>query len=138
MLGALARDLAGERLEAAHAGGDAAVADHGNQADVAGAPHMRAAAELDRPAERVATLLRIFAHGDDAHLVAVFLAEQRAGAGGAGIVERHQPRGDGRVLQHDVVGDVLDRSISDAVIGLGCEKSKRSRSGATSEPFCAT
>ena len=30
------------------------------------------------------------------------------------------------------------RSISSAVIGLGCEKSKRSRSGATSEPFCAT
>ena len=29
-------------------------------------------------------------------------------------------------------------SISSAVIGLGCEKSKRSRSGATSEPFCAT
>jgi hypothetical protein len=30
------------------------------------------------------------------------------------------------------------RSISSALIGLGCEKSKRRRSGATSEPFCAT
>jgi hypothetical protein len=30
------------------------------------------------------------------------------------------------------------RSISSAVIGLGWEKSKRSRSGATNEPFCAT
>jgi hypothetical protein len=30
------------------------------------------------------------------------------------------------------------RSSSSLVIGLGCEKSKRSRSGATSEPFCAT
>ena len=30
------------------------------------------------------------------------------------------------------------RSISAALIGLWCEKSKRSRSGATSEPFCAT
>ena len=30
------------------------------------------------------------------------------------------------------------RSISSSLIGLGCEKSKRSRSGATSEPFCAT
>ena len=29
-------------------------------------------------------------------------------------------------------------SSSSALIGLGCEKSKRSRSGATSEPFCAT
>ena len=28
--------------------------------------------------------------------------------------------------------------ISSCVIGFGCEKSKRSRSGATSEPFCAT
>ena len=30
------------------------------------------------------------------------------------------------------------RSISSARIGFGWEKSKRSRSGATSEPFCAT
>src|SRR3984893_10230892 len=30
------------------------------------------------------------------------------------------------------------RSISSALIGFGWEKSKRSRSGATSEPFCAT
>ena len=29
-------------------------------------------------------------------------------------------------------------AISSGVIGLVCEKSKRSRSGATSEPFCAT
>ena len=28
--------------------------------------------------------------------------------------------------------------ISSALTGFGCEKSKRSRSGATSEPFCAT
>ena len=77
----------------------------GDQADIAGAPHMGAAAQLDRPAERVAAAL---AHRDDAHLVAVFLAEQRARAGGARIVERHQPRGHRRILQHEVVGDVLD------------------------------
>ena len=29
-------------------------------------------------------------------------------------------------------------AISSGVMGLVCEKSKRSRSGATSEPFCAT
>ena len=65
---------------------------------------MRAAAQLDRPAKRVAGPL---AHGDHAHLVAVFFAEQRARAGGPRVVERHQPRGDGRILQHDVVGDVF-------------------------------
>src|SRR5260370_22586 len=30
------------------------------------------------------------------------------------------------------------RPISSSLMGLGCEKSKRRRSGATSEPFCAT
>ena len=50
----------------------------------------------------------VVAHGDDADLVAVFLAEQRAGAGRDGVVHRHQPRGDGGILQHDIVGDVLD------------------------------
>ncbi len=54
------------------------------------------------------------------------------------VVERHQPRRDRRVLQHEVVGDVLDLLDLLRVIGFGCEKSKRSRSGATSEPFCAT
>ena len=66
---------------------------------------MRAAEQLDRPAERIAAAVT---HRDHAHLVAVFLAEQRARAGAAGILERHQPRGHRRVLQHDVIGDVLD------------------------------
>ena len=71
--------------------------------------HMGAAAQFDRPAERVAArVARHLAHRDDAHLVAVFLAEQRAGAGLAGIVHRHQARGDFVVFQHDIVGDVLD------------------------------
>ena len=48
-------------------------------------------------------------HRHDAHLVAVFLAEQRARAGGARFVEPHQPGHDRRVLQHDAIGDVLDR-----------------------------
>jgi len=66
---------------------------------------VRAAAQFDRPAERVAGA---FTHGDDAYLVAVFFAEQRARAGRTGVVERHQPRGHGRVLEDDVIGDVLD------------------------------
>ena len=106
---ALRAARAGQRLDAAHAGGDAAVGDARDQADVAGAAHMRAAAQLDRPAERIAAAaVRILAHRHDAHLVAVFLAEQRARAGGARVVERHQPRRHRRVLQHIVVGDVLD------------------------------
>ena len=66
---------------------------------------MRAAAQFDRPAQAIAAAL---AHGDDAHLVAIFFAEQRAGTRRNSIVDRHDPRGDRRVLQHDAVGDVLD------------------------------
>ena len=56
-----------------------------------------------------------------------------------GVLERHQARLDGRVLQHDGVGErPRPRRSLRRVIGLVCEKSKRSRSGATSEPFCAT
>ena len=101
--------LPGQRLDAAHAGGDRAFAGHRDQADIAGAPDMGAAAQFDRPAERVlAVLARGLAHRDHADLVAVFFAEQRAGAGLAGIVHRHQARGDFVVLQHHLVGDVLD------------------------------
>ena len=49
-----------------------------------------------------------FAHGDDAHFVAILLAEQSAGAGRARIVEAHEPRRHLGVFQHHVVGDVLD------------------------------
>ena len=46
---------------------------------------------------------------------------------------------DRRVLQHDGRWRCpRPRRSPRRVIGLGCEKSKRSRSGATSEPFCAT
>src|SRR6185437_2314886 len=68
LVSGLPRAFAGQRLNAPHAGGDSAVAQHRNQADVAGAPHMRATAKLDRPAKRIAATL---AHRDHAHLVAV-------------------------------------------------------------------
>ena len=68
---------------------------------------MGAAAQFDRPAERVA-VRGFLAHRHDAHLIAVFLAEQRAGARLACLVERHQPRHHLAILKHDIVGDVLD------------------------------
>src|SRR5436190_1559287 len=99
----------GQRLDAAHARSDRALADDGDQADVAGAPHVGAAAKLDRPAECVAALLaRALAHRDDADLIAILLAEQGAGASLARLVHRHQARGDLVILQHHLVGDVLN------------------------------
>ena len=50
----------------------------------------------------------LLAHRDHADLVAVFFAEQRARAGFAGVVDRHQPRRDLVIFQHHLVGDVLD------------------------------
>ena len=76
---ALARLVARLRLDAAHAGRDRAFADDRDEADVAGAADMGAAAQLDRIGALVVAVLDR-AHGDDAHLVAVFLAEQRARA----------------------------------------------------------
>ena len=99
----------GQRLDAAHAGGHRAFAGHGNEANIAGAAHMGAAAQFDRPAERVRPLgAGLLAHRDHADLVAVFFAEQRARAGFAGVVDRHQPRRDLVVFEHHLVGDVLD------------------------------
>ena len=109
VVGMMPRMISGQRLDAAHAGGNRAFAGDRNQSDVAGAPDMGAAAQFDRPAERVAAVLAVaLAHRDHAHLVAVFFAEQRPRAGLARVVHRHQPRGDFVVLQHDIVGDVLD------------------------------
>ena len=79
-----------------------------DEPDVAGAPNVRAAAQLDRPG-LVGLALAVrpgrsrafrLAHGDDAHLIAVFLAEQRPRARLARILQRHQPGLDGRVPQH--------------------------------------
>ncbi len=69
---------------------------------------MRAAAKLDRIGPLVVVAVVDLAHADDAHLVAIFLAEQSAGAGRARIVEAHEPRRHLGVLQDDVIGDVLD------------------------------
>ena len=90
---ALRAALRRERFQPAHAGSDAAVAEPADQADIAGAPHMGAPRTVRlTSAERIA---QAFAHRYHAHCHRIF-AEQRARAGSAEVVERHQPRGDGR------------------------------------------
>ncbi len=62
----------------------------------------------DQPSALLPCARALLAHRDHADLVAVFFAEQRARAGVAGVVHRHQPRRHLVVLQHHLVGDVLD------------------------------
>ena len=52
--------------------------------------------------------MRAAAHGDDANLVAIFFAEQGAGAGLDRLIDVHQARGDGGVFQDHAIGDLLD------------------------------
>ena len=92
------------RFETANAGRHRCFRHDGDEADIAGAVHMRAAAKLDR--ERLVAVG--LAHGHDAHLVAVFLAEQRARAGFDGLLDAHELGDDRLVLQKDPVGDILD------------------------------
>src|SRR6185312_10575655 len=100
---------AGQRLDAAHAGGDGALRDDLEEADIAGAADMRAAAQLDREGlERMAVHVGLGAHGDDAHLVAVFLAEERQRAGLDRLLRRHEPRRHLAVLADAVVDLALD------------------------------
>ena len=98
------------------------------EADVAGAPDVRPAAQLGGE----------LAHPDDAHLVAVLLAEQRHGPRLDGLVVLHQAR-----FHRDVAADLLvDQPLDLADLlggeGLSWEKSKRVFQGSTSEPFCWT
>ena len=128
LLHQLHRAAAGDGLDAPHSGGDAPLAGDGAQPDVAGAVDVAAAAELARELA--------VADGDDADLVAVLLAEERHGAEGLGGVDGHDPscRGAGS----DDLG-VDDRSTScnwSKLTGPSQEKSKRRRSGSTSEPAC--
>ncbi len=76
------RGGAGQRLDAAHAAGRGALADEAERADLTGAADMGAAAELERigVAGGADAAAGTSANGDDADLVAVFLAEERAGA----------------------------------------------------------
>ena len=89
----------------------AASLDELERADVAGARDVRAAAQLQRIglAARAEPAAGAQAHRDDAHLVAVLLAEQRAGALTLGGVRRHDPGLDRRVLADVGVDLGLDR-----------------------------
>ena len=94
-------------LDAAHAGGDGAFrhdAERGRCRRCATHGCRRRA----RPKRRERTPGSGAAHGDDAHLVAIFLAEQRARAGCDRLVLRHHPRLDRRIVLHDLIGDRLD------------------------------
>ena len=104
------RGIAGQRLDAADAGGDRALADDLEQADIAGAPDMGAAAELDRISVAGPLAVGVDAHRDDANLIAIFLAEQRQRAFGDGLVGRHQMRLDRSVLQDHGIDQILDRA----------------------------
>ncbi len=105
---AMARLLARLGLDAAHARGDRAFADDRDEADVAGARDMGAAAQLHRIGARAVGAVDR-SHRDDAHFLAVFLAEQGAGARLARLLDAHQARDDGLVAEDDAIGDVLDR-----------------------------
>ena len=127
---------AGQRLDPAHPRGDRRLADDLEQADVAGAADMRAAAQLDREGPLVVTRA---AHRDDPHLIAIFLAEQRQRPFGDRAVRASAERVRTALLarMRSLTSASIAR-ISSCVSGRGWLKSKRSRSGATSEPFCVT
>src|SRR6185369_16282026 len=91
------RDGAGDRLHAADAGGDAALARDLEQPDVAGARDVRAAAELARAADV-----------EHAHLVAVLLAEEHHRAELLRLVDRHHAHAGRLVAQHFGVDHALD------------------------------
>ena len=91
---------AGQCLNAARARRHAAFGSNLEQADVTGAPHVRAAAELAR--------IAAVAHGHHAYVVAIFLAEQRHGAGIDGCVKVHHLRLHFLVGQNVLVDQVFD------------------------------
>ena len=111
------RRVAGQRLDAAHAGSDRALAHDLEDADIAGAPDMGAAAQLDGISVAGPPALGIHAHADDADLLAIFLAEQRQRPLRDRLVGRHEMGLDRRVLQDLGVDQVLHRA--DLVMGHG-------------------
>ncbi|EGY00849.1 hypothetical protein AZA_84542 [Nitrospirillum viridazoti Y2] len=104
----LERAPAGQRLDTAHAGGDGALRHDLEQADVTGAAHMGAAAQLHGVLTAQAFVLP--AHADDADLVAVLLPEQRHGALLDGLGRGHQAGDDLAVAQDAGVHCRLDHA----------------------------
>ena len=124
----LERAVAGHGLDAAQVRADRALAHDLDRPDEPERVHVRAAAQLDR-------VLSGFEH---AHEVAVLVAEERDRAEALGVVLRRL------VVTHRRVGDDLglaSSSTASSCSGVTASwwlKSKRSRSGATSEPACFT
>ena len=87
VLDVVERAFGRDGLDAPHARGHAALAQDLENADVAGARDVRAAAQLHRE----------LAHAQHAHVLLVFLAEQRDGAFGHGRVVGHLAGLGGRV-----------------------------------------
>ena len=88
----------GDRLDAPRARADGALAEDRERPDLRGRAHVRAAAELDRPAADV----------DDAHDVAVLLAEEHHRAELARLVDRRLVDAHGQVLEDALVHAPLD------------------------------
>ena len=106
MVRGLARGRAGQRLDPAHAGRDAALADHRDQAR-----YRRCAAHACRRTVPPTSpgCCRCPSPIATTRTSSPYFSPNSARAPEAmRIVDRHQPRRHRRVLQHDVVGDVLD------------------------------
>src|SRR3954464_9424396 len=93
------RRWSGERFDAPYTGRGAGLMGKTKERHLAGRPHMRAAAELDRYAGNI----------DDAHDVAVLLAEESHRAGRDGVLVCHLPRLDRQILPHVRIYLGLDR-----------------------------
>ena len=118
---------ADERLDPAHAGADRGLAQELHEAELAGAVRVRAAAELARPV----------ADRDDAHAVAVLLAEQRHRADRAGLrpgvmISAWTARSSSEHVVDPRLDVGQDRRRAPP---CGSGKSKRRRPGEFSEPI---
>src|SRR5205085_4381293 len=102
------RVLARHRLDAAHPRGDGSLVDDLEQADLAGAVQMRAAAELGGEV----------ADPDDADAIAIFLAEQRHGAALERLLQVHLDRIH-REVRLDLLVDDLFHLLDLAVLEPG-------------------
>ena len=131
----LARGRSGERLDAADTGRDAGIRHPGDEADIAGAPTcVPPHSSTDQP-----KVLPEPSPMATTRTSSLYFSPNSARAPDA--------RASSSAIRRVVTGEFCSTkslamsstfSISAAVIGFGCEKSKRSRSGATSEPFWAT
>ena len=109
-----------------------------DQADLAGPPDMGAAAELDRP-RAVRNCPPAPSPIETTRTSSPYFSPNSAMAPDSIAESRSISRVvTGASWTTTWLASASTLSISSASSGFGCEKSKRSRSGATSEPFCAT